>query len=953
MPTVYDDKGQGHSLGPEIGKGGEGTVHALAGSPETVVKIYNNGMPSVAQSKLTAMLANPPGKHASDVVWPSSLAKDQNGIAIGFFMSSLPKDSNKLHAILSPVARQRSGLTYSIGARLHIAGNLATAVENVHSSPDRAIGDINESNIYVTAQGLIRIIDTDSFQIQGFRCPVGKPEFTPPELQGISFSQVDRTADHDAFGLAVLIYMILSDGVHPYVGGHPANASDTIGERIHNHQYPTSVDPSSSPANLTITDRYRDLRSSLPTNIRQALAQAFNDRNEPRPTARTWKDLLEASKRGVTTCPAGHEKFAAPASCRECSPVQQQVAIPRATTSPRKPQPTIRQRTHIAGTGPTQRKPLTGTGPTMSISIQDKVRITLAAILLATILILIWIYTPALPLLLAGIFLLVVGVWFCNHLRNTLGTDIAAAVIWQEIKWLAEKTGHHTWRVICLLWQKLPNAWAKALAIVSIIAIAGIVILWYQLSTTQEELTKAQAPTETQVDEELQVPEAAAMPSRPGIATPPEQKDPEKEILESDMAQAINPTAAPAYLDTEEQVQKVPIIISEEPTPILNFSSYTDPSWHYTIPYPMEWVHSTELGITAFNSPNGDGSLEIFVTTSHPEQPLEQMVEQFKQEREFNQGITKFTWNQYQETQLYKGETKTHAFLEINFIGQRYVNGCLQKGLTRAFKSKYFPDQTSTGFAVTISECETGKLNASGQFDHILNGFDEKNHDWDIQIEIAKRANELTDGAEVTPLAPTQEQHPKPIPITPEFTIPTPRPTAAPQPAQTATPVPPPTPNPPDPQLYETYTDLSARYSIQHPDGWEVQKGQDKTVFTGENPVRGIMVVETYPILKSQSVGDLADTHMAKMLAQAPGWVEFSPRWAGAGTNSSGQFFALKFSRQVQESNCKEDGEVHIFRSKHAPKKLVGYAVTMSICEDSQGQLPQSKVAFLKSFTEN
>ena len=325
MPTVYyDDKGQAHTLGPEIGKGGEGTVYAVVGSPETVVKIYTNGMPSLAQRKLTAMLANPPEKHATDVVWPSSLAKDQNRTALGFFMPSLPKDSNKLHAILSPIARQRSGITYSIGTRLHVASNLATAIENVHSSPDRAIGDVNESNIYVTTQGLIRIIDTDSFQIQDFRCPVGKPEFTPPELQGISFSQIDRTADHDAFGLAVLIYMILSEGVHPYVASHPANASDTIGERIQNHQYPISVDSRSSPPNLTITDHYKELRSSLPTNIRQALAQAFNDRNEPRPKAGQWKDLLREASKEVTSCPAGHEKFADPASCRECPPIQRQ-----------------------------------------------------------------------------------------------------------------------------------------------------------------------------------------------------------------------------------------------------------------------------------------------------------------------------------------------------------------------------------------------------------------------------------------------------------------------------------------------------------------------------------------------------------------------------------------------------------------------------------------------------
>ncbi len=270
------------------------------------------------------MLGNPPtGKNSSDVVWPSSLAKDQNNTPIGFFMPSLPPDSNKIHAILSPAARQRSGLNFSIRDRLLIGANLATAVANVHSSIDRAIGDVNESNIYVTTEGFIRIIDTDSFQIQGFRCPVGKPEYTPPELQGKNFSQVDRTANHDAFGLAVLIYLILGEGLHPYVASTTPNASGAMEERIKNYQYPISVDPHSSPANLTITDRYRKLRNSLPPKIYHAFAQAFNNSNDPRPTARQWEDLLREAAKEITHCPAGHEKFGDPAACRECTTVQQ------------------------------------------------------------------------------------------------------------------------------------------------------------------------------------------------------------------------------------------------------------------------------------------------------------------------------------------------------------------------------------------------------------------------------------------------------------------------------------------------------------------------------------------------------------------------------------------------------------------------------------------------------
>jgi DNA-binding helix-hairpin-helix protein with protein kinase domain len=44
------------------------------------------------------------------------------------------------------------------------------------------------------------------------------PLFTPPELQGQNFRGLVRSADHDAFGLAVLLFHLLYAGRHPYAG---------------------------------------------------------------------------------------------------------------------------------------------------------------------------------------------------------------------------------------------------------------------------------------------------------------------------------------------------------------------------------------------------------------------------------------------------------------------------------------------------------------------------------------------------------------------------------------------------------------------------------------------------------------------------------------------------------------------------------------------------------------
>ena len=61
---------------------------------------------------------------------------------------------------------------------------------------------------------LITLLDCDSFQVsdpqlgKNYRCPVGKPEYTAPELQGKSFRDQDRTVATDSFALAVMLFQM-------------------------------------------------------------------------------------------------------------------------------------------------------------------------------------------------------------------------------------------------------------------------------------------------------------------------------------------------------------------------------------------------------------------------------------------------------------------------------------------------------------------------------------------------------------------------------------------------------------------------------------------------------------------------------------------------------------------------------------------------------------------------
>ena len=214
-------------LGELLAQGGEGSVWSVVGRPE-VAKIYhpaitaNPNEKKLQEAKLATMVANPPrdemrirSNHVS-ITWPTALLYQDSKFS-GFLMPRLG-ESLKVLEVYNPKLRKARYPGFNWKYLVHTALNLSIAVEAIHAK-NYVIGDINESNIMVNRQALISLIDTDSFQVIDpawviYRCPVGREEFTPPELQGVEFNQINRVPEHDYFGLAVMIFLVItSSGV--------------------------------------------------------------------------------------------------------------------------------------------------------------------------------------------------------------------------------------------------------------------------------------------------------------------------------------------------------------------------------------------------------------------------------------------------------------------------------------------------------------------------------------------------------------------------------------------------------------------------------------------------------------------------------------------------------------------------------------------------------------------
>jgi tRNA A-37 threonylcarbamoyl transferase component Bud32 len=293
------------------GEGGEARVFGLRHDPERVAKVYRHPDPA-RRAKIEAMVAQPPvGQGAAArgvrIAWPTDVLLDEAGAFAGFVMRRA--EGPRLFELYNPATRRVRAPECDY-ATLHRAGwNLAAAFEALHAA-GYVVGDVNESNLLVSETGGVTLVDTDSFQVPAagggaaHRCKVGKPEFTPPELQGVAFDEVERTPAHDRFGLGVLLFQLLMEGTHPFAGRFPGLAeAPPVAERIREGWFPYR-----GMLDLTVVPpRLAPPPEVLHPVLRRLFHRCFVDgHHDPaaRPTAREWREALAEARIALVVCPA-------------------------------------------------------------------------------------------------------------------------------------------------------------------------------------------------------------------------------------------------------------------------------------------------------------------------------------------------------------------------------------------------------------------------------------------------------------------------------------------------------------------------------------------------------------------------------------------------------------------------------------------------------------------------
>lgn len=290
------------ALGEMINKGGAaGKIFAVPTHPELVAKIFHDKSKSQTnRQKLEAMLDNKPniptieknGKKFVQIAWPEAVLEDDEGFCIGYLMPLInTAEAVSLDHLMQKAVRQKEHLTESYKDRLDAAFNVAAMVAALHKC-GHYIVDLKPANVSVyKAQTMpVAMFDCDGFSIKGentrYPAEYVSEEYIYPE--GMNENPEDMGEEQDKFALAVIIFRLLNNGIHPFAGT-PLKKDEPmldIQTRIEQYHYAYGLWPDTyqKPHPYSIHEYFDKKTLDL-------FERAFA-RKQKRPSAKEWYEHL-------------------------------------------------------------------------------------------------------------------------------------------------------------------------------------------------------------------------------------------------------------------------------------------------------------------------------------------------------------------------------------------------------------------------------------------------------------------------------------------------------------------------------------------------------------------------------------------------------------------------------------------------------------------------------------
>ncbi|HIP49328.1 MAG TPA: hypothetical protein EYG92_10240 [Lutibacter sp.] len=274
-------------LGKKLGSGGEGDVYEMKNNNAVVIKLYNDHCKTNQRFKKLKRIIKKgiTYKESAEkkIAMPLDILMDDSGSFVGYVMPKVNGKPIKISLFSKDkIEKNYPNLTRKDLVELCI--HFLKQIEYLHSK-NILIGDINPLNLLIDEKDprICWIIDTDSFQVDEFPCPVGTDIFTPPRLQGVNFKNVLRKKEDEYFSMAIMLFMILMPGKHPYsrIGG------ESPALNIKSKKFPYKMSGKMEDVPLGY---WRVIWSHFTKKLKQAFIDVFA--NEKVITPKEWINIL-------------------------------------------------------------------------------------------------------------------------------------------------------------------------------------------------------------------------------------------------------------------------------------------------------------------------------------------------------------------------------------------------------------------------------------------------------------------------------------------------------------------------------------------------------------------------------------------------------------------------------------------------------------------------------------
>ena len=199
-------------LGKEVAAGGEGFIYETS-QEGLVAKIFRQEKLDTLKERKIGLMTEQNITRAG-ICFPQASLYNQENKFVGYLMPRAQGVELQRSLFLPPVFKK----LFPDWKKKDVVQLGITILENIRYLHDHDIllGDINPGNILVVSSREVYFVDTDSYQIAGFPCPVGSHNFIAPEIQGRNFRTFLRTRGNENFAIATLLFMMLLPGQKPY-----------------------------------------------------------------------------------------------------------------------------------------------------------------------------------------------------------------------------------------------------------------------------------------------------------------------------------------------------------------------------------------------------------------------------------------------------------------------------------------------------------------------------------------------------------------------------------------------------------------------------------------------------------------------------------------------------------------------------------------------------------------